>query len=211
MKPSYLFRALWLLLLICLGGCSTGLYPKPEASFGNYSTDNPACPGPQQVMEFQSTDGNWIVFRVLAKLPNPNSHEGTKLTAYFRFIYFLPESSRKSWSLLPSDAEREEEKNLVERRKNQPIEITASNPFVTVLLPDGTKTQVSLPFLDRPYNQSQDPADHGIWGPKVINAPKALASFAVIFPDIFINGKKLNIPPVKFVISKDTYVPVLNC
>ena len=212
MRPSRLFRALCLLVPLGLGACSTGPYLKPEAESGTYTynTENPACPGPQQVMEFQLADEKWIVFRVLAKLPNPYSPEGTKLTAYFRIIYLLPEPPRTSWSLFPSNAEMEERKSLLERRINQ-IEITASSPFATILLPDGTKTQVSLPFLEKPYNHSKDPRDYGIWGPQVLISPKALESFTVIFPNIFLNGKKLNIPPVKFGISKDTYAPVLNC
>lgn len=211
MTPSHLFRCLGLLLTLTLGGCSTGPYLKPEAANGTYNTENPTCPGPQQVIEFRPADETWIVFRVLAKLPNPYSPEGTKLTAYFRFIYLLPEPPRTSWSLFPSEAEKEEKKNLLERRKHQRLEITASSPFATIVLPDGTRTQVALPFLEKPYNHSEDPRAHGIWGPQVVISPKMLDNFTVIFPDIFLNGKKLDIPPVKFGISKDVYAPVLNC
>ena len=211
MKPSHIFLCLCLLLLVAISGCSTGPYLKPEAAGGTYNTQNPACPGPQQVIEFRPADEKWIVFRVLAELPKPYSPEGTKLTAYFQFIYLFPEPPRTSWSLFPGDTEKEERKNLLAERKKQRIEITASSPFATILLPDGTKTQVLLPFLEKPYNSNEDPRDHGIWGQGVIIAPKALESFTVIFPDIFLNGKKLDIPPIKFSISKDTYVPVLNC
>jgi len=211
MKHSHIFRTLCLLLLAGLGSCSTGPYLKPEGVGGTYNTENPTCPGPRQVIEFRQPDEKWIVFRVLAKLPNPYSPEGTKLIAYFRFIYLLPEPPRTSWSLFPSDAEKEEKKNLLERRQNQRIKITASSSFATILLPDGTKTQVSLPFLE-PYNHSEYSEDHhDIWGPKVLISPKALESFTVIFPDIFLNGKKLDIPPIKFGVGTDTYAPVLNC
>ncbi|WP_152417552.1 hypothetical protein [Methylophaga lonarensis] len=113
--------------------------------------------------------------------------------------------------MFPSDAEENEMKELVERRRNQQIEITASSPFATIVLPDGTEKKVSLPFFEKPYNPNEHEQPYNIRGPQVVISPMALESFTVIFPDIYLNGKKLYIPPVKFGISNDWYAPVLNC
>jgi hypothetical protein len=79
-------------------------------------------------------------------------------------------------------------------------------------LPDGTKTQVLLALFERPYSHNEAYAyGSGKVERGVVISPNALDSFTVIFPDIFINGKKMDIPPVKFGISKAKYVPVLNC
>ena len=198
------------ILLVVLGGCSTGPFLKPEATGGNYNRENPSCPGALEVFEFRPTSQPWVVFRTLAKLPNRYSPEGTQLIAYFEFQYLLPEPPRMSWSLFPNESEREEKKNLVELRKSRKITISTSSPLATILFPDGSSTQISLPYFESSHDSNQGD-QFGVWGPKVLVSPKALDSFTVIFPEIFINGSKLDIPPVKFTVSKGRFTPVLNC
>ena len=207
-----LFHSALALLLSTLIGCSTGPYLKPEAIGGIYSTENPACSGAEEVIEFHPTGDNWIVFRVLSKLPNKASSEGTKLIAYFRFIYFKPNESAGIMSaMFPSKEEQQKQTQLIESRKNLPLLISSSNAIATILLPNGSSEKVSLPFFERPYDPNKIENPYGIWGPATVISPDRLENFTVIFPTIYFNGEELDIPPVKFGIDHGKFAPVLNC
>lgn len=195
-----------------MGACSTGQYLKPAAPGGTYNTENPACPGAEEVIEFNPTGDNWIIFRVLSKLPNKFNPEGTRLIAYFRFVYHMPEEPQSTWtSLFPSEEEREEQRQLVEHRQQMPLLISAESSDATIVLPDGSTKTVSLPFFEEPYDPNKVESPYNIWGPEVLISPHRLENFKVVFPAIFFNGEKLDIPPVSFGISGGTYAPVLNC
>ena len=195
---------------IVLAGCSTGRYLKPYSSIGGYSTENPACPGAERVLEFSLTNYDWIVFRVLAKQPTKYQPAGTQLIAYVMpKLYKHPEPDG-SWSLFPSKAEKQIKENLISERKSQNIEITFERSSATIILSDGNKTQVELPFYQKPHKVLSDKY-YGIWGPEVIISPNKLEAFTVNLPPIYINGKKQIIPPIEFRISSGKYAPVLNC
>jgi hypothetical protein len=198
-------RAEWLVLIALLVGCSTGPYLRPEALTGTYSTENPACPGAQEALDLPATPYDWITFRVLAKLPDHNGN-GTRLVAYFRFDYLKPPPPREAWGFFADD----ERERLVQERRALDILITYSGSSATVVEDNGTKTQVVLPFFEKSFNHKIDKW-YGIWGPEVLISQKSLNNFTVILPDAFINGTRIQLPPVTFRVHEETYAPVLNC
>ena len=193
-----------------LSGCSTGPYLKPYASLGWYNTENPACPGEEEVLEFSLPDYDWVIFRVLAKQQTKYQPEGTKLIAYILpRIYKHPEPNG-SWSLFPSEEERKNKDKIISKRKAEHIEVLFSGSSATVVLPDGTEKIVELPFFQEPYKLPSGKY-YGIWGPEAIIPKEKLDAFDVILPTLYINGKEFKIPTINFKISENTYAPVLNC
>ncbi len=88
--------------------------------------------------------------------------------------------------------------------------VTASKPTVTILLSNGTILEVAIPIFATPYDPKNDRTINR-WGNGVQLSPEELGSFTVIFPDIYVNGERLEVPPIQFKIDEDRYVPVLNC
>jgi hypothetical protein len=208
MKNSRISFALFVVLAI-LSGCSSERYLRPETSAGSYRAETPQCPGPKKFVEYRMP-AEWIVFLVGADLPNRRIPEGTRLVAYFEMQFWRPKPPRTRWSIFPSDEEKAERENLFEERKNQKVEITWSSPFVTVVLPDGTKTKVLLPLFEKPYKPNEMKRPDNYWE-GVLISPKRLESFTIIFPDMLFNGQKLDIPPVKFKVDTSVDPVVLNC
>jgi hypothetical protein len=201
-----------MLILVELLGCSnTEDYLKPQVPVGKYNRENPACPGVEDVIEMRPTGKDWIIFRVSAKLPDEYHPEGTKLFAHFQFAYRQPDTVDGTWPLFPSAEEKERQKQLFEKRESEELLITASSPFASIVLPDGGTTNVSLPFFEKAFNHKEAENPHTLWGPEVLISPRSLENFKVIFPEIFLNGRKLDIPPVEFGKSRGTYGTVLNC
>ena len=134
------------------------------------------------------------------------------MVAYFRFTYYTVSPDAGLWdSMFPSTEESRRTHELIQERKNQDIIISAPSPIATIVFPDGSTSQVSLPFFEKPFNHREAKTPNELWGPEVLIAPTRVESFKVVFPDIYLNGKKLDISPVEFQKSKETYAPVLNC
>jgi hypothetical protein len=200
-----------IMLAALLGGCSTGKFLKPEAPSGSYNRENPSCPGAEKVLEFSPPGEDWIEFRILAKLPNKYSPEGTRLIAYFRFVYGQWPSSVGAWArLFPNKGQASDHKKLVNKRKNKKYLVTSSSSMATIRLSDGTETKVSLPFFEEPFDGATGKY-YGSWGPEVVIYPGSLEKFTVVLPDIFLNGEKMDIPEIKFKLDQHYYAPVLNC
>lgn len=203
-----------LILFFCaalvLAGCSTGPYLKPHAPIGWYSTENPACPGAEEVLEFSLPKYDWLVFRILAKQPTKFQPEGTKLIAYVRPVLYKHPEPNGSWSLFPSEQERQTKDSLISERKSQDIEISFSNSSAIVIFSDGSKAIIELPFFQQPYKLPSDNY-YSIWGPEVVISPNKLEDFTVELPLLYVNGKEFSIPPIRFKVSESKYAPVLNC
>lgn len=208
MKTKHLLLILCALLV--MSGCSTGPYLKPHASIGWYSTENPACPGAEQVLEFSLGDYDWLVFRVLAKHPTKFHPEGTRLIAYVSPSIYMHPDPNYSRPLFRSEEEKFFIEKLAAERRSQNIEITFSNSLATIIFSDGHETNVELPFFSQPYNYSTSEY-YGPWGPEVVISTEKLEEFAVKFPAVYVNGEEIRIPIITFKIDKDKYAPVLNC
>ena len=193
-----------------VAGCSTGPYLKPHASIGWYSTENPACPGAEEVLEFSLPKYDWLVFRILAKQPTKFQPEGTKLIAYVMPVLYKHPEPNGSWSLLPSDQEKKIKESLVSERRSQDIEITFSGSSAIVIFSDGGEETTELPFFQKPYRLPSDKY-YGIWGPEVVISQNKLESFTVKLPLLYVNGEEFSVPPIEFKVSKNKYAPVLNC
>lgn len=195
---------------ILLAGCSTGPYLKPHAEIGWYSTENPACPGAEEVLEFSLANYDWLIFRVLAKQPTKWHPDGTKLIAYVRPLFHKHPDPNRSWSMFPSQAEKRTYEALLAERISEKIEIFFSESYATIILSDGSELKVELPFFQKLYKLPSDEY-YGIWGPEALISPNKLEDFTVIFPVLYVNGDEFIIPPIHFKLSRGRFSPVLNC
>jgi hypothetical protein len=195
---------------LVLAGCSTGPYLKPYGPVGWYSTENPACPGAEKVLEFSLPNYDWLIFRILAKQPTKYQPEGTKLIAYVRPVHYRHPEPSGTWSLFPSEQERKLKENLISERKTQEIDISFSRSSAIVIFSDGSQTSVELPFFQQPYKLPSGKY-YGIWGPEAVISSNKLEAFTVKLPFLFVNGEKVIIPPIEFKVSESKYAPVLNC
>jgi len=193
-----------------LSGCSTGPFLKPYAPIGTYSTENPACPGAENVLEVDLPRYDWLIFRVLAKETTKYQPEGTRLIAYVMPKLYKHPDSNVNWSLFPSEEERALKERLISERKSQNIEISFSSSEAIVTFLDGSQSVVELPFFQEPYRYPSGKY-YGIWGPEAVIAPKKLEEFTVKFPSLIIDGEEFVVPSIQFKVSESTYAPVLNC
>lgn len=194
---------LWTVLVAAvITGCSTGPYLKPAADAGSYSTVNPACPGAQEVIEFSPEKQPWVLLRIYATTPKRWNSKGTELRVHFWFKYLKGESTSLFFLT-------DEQRKLIKERSSKDYLVTASKPTVTVVLPNGSKQEIPIPIFEKPY----DPKNNQIswWANGVQVSPDSLDSFTAIFPDIYVNGEKINVPPIHFQRDEDHYAPVLNC
>lgn len=197
-----------LLTAAATAGCSTGIYLRPEAPSGTLSTVNPACPGAAEIIEFAPQNQYWVLLRVYATPPGRWNSHGTELRIHFWFAYlrgFEPSNASFLFFTFPS----EEQKKVIQERSNREYLITASKPTVTVVLPDGSKHEVSIPIFEKPYDPKKD--RKGWWDPGVQISPTSLGQFTVILPDIYVNGEKIYTPPIRFKQDEGHYAPVINC
>jgi hypothetical protein len=199
---KYLYLWLWLVLIaIVVAGCSTGLYLRPTAVSGSYSAVNPSCPGALEVIEFFTENQPLVKFRVYATPPGRYESMGTELRVHFELRYM-----ERGWSAIWPTATQ---KKLIEERKSKDYIVTASKPTVMVLMPNGSKREIPISIFEQPYDLKHDRID--VWGNGVQISPGSLDSFTVYFPDIYVNGKKIKVPPIHFQKDEDHYAPVLNC
>jgi len=131
--------------------------------------------------------------------------------AFFDFQALRPEPPRTSWSFFPSEEEKQERQQLIAKRKGHKIEIAWTGPFVTTVLPDGTREQVLLPLFERPFLANEMPRQYDSYWKGAVVSPNRLDSFTIIFPDMLFDGQKVPIPPVKFLLDQDTYLSTINC
>jgi len=202
-------KLLPVVIIILTMGCSTGPFLRPTAAIGTYSTVNPACPGAQRVVEFAPKNQYWVLLRVYATQPEGNyKSNGTELRVHVDLKYWkgfeLP-----AMGIFASDKTWNDRKKLIRERSELDYIVTASSPFVTVYTPDGKSQQILVPIFQKPH----DPKNHrvGWWDHGVQISPKRLDDFKVIFPDIFVNGEKIEVPPIHFRMDNEYYAPVLNC
>lgn len=195
---------LWVVLLtVIIAGCSTGPFLKPSSSLGSYSTVNPACPGAQEVIEFSPEKQPWVLLRVYATPPGRYNSKGTELRIHFWFQYLKGEPQPSLFFLT------DKEKKLINERSSKDYVATTSKPTVTVVLPNGNKREIIIPAFEKPFDAQRELVEW--WGNGVQISPDSLDSFTVIFPDIYVNGEKIAVPPIHFQKTEDHYAPVLNC
>lgn len=183
-------------------GCSTGPYLRPDAVSGVYSTVNPTCPGAKEVVAFSPEKQPWVLLRIYATPPKRWGSEGTELRVHFFFHYLAGESAFIFYFT-------EEQRKLIRERSSKDYLVTASKPTVTVVLPDGSSKEVRIPIFGKPYDPKHDRTSW--WANGVQISSENLDSFTVIFPDIYVNGEKINVPPIYFKKEEGRYAPVLNC
>jgi len=193
------------LLAAVVVGCSTGPFLRPEAASGSFSAVNPACPGAQEVIEFTPQSQYWVVLRVYATLPGQYGSRGTELRVHFWFRYL---KGSPWWSVMfPTPVERN---RLFQERSRRTYLVTVSKPTVTIVLPDGSAREIPIPIFSKPYDpKNEGPID--FWANGVQVSPEELDSFTAIFPEVYVNGERLEVSPIQFKKAEDRYAPVLNC
>jgi len=128
--------------------------------------------------------------------------KGTELRVHFWFQFLVGESVSIFYRT-------DEQRKLIKERSEKDYLVTASKPTVTVVLPDGSSKEVHIPIFEKPYDPKNDRVSW--WANGVQVSPENLDTFTVIFPDIYVNGEKINVPPIHFKKEEDHYAPVLNC
>ena len=186
--------------LAAITGCTTGPYLKPDAPSCVYSTVNPSCPGAQEVVAFTPKNQPWVFLRVYATPPTRWNSKGTELRVHVELQFFVGVDS-----FFPTD----EQRKTVKERSDRHYRVTTSKAAVTVVLPDGTNKEVFIPIFEKPYNPKTDKTSR--WDNGVQLSPGNLDRFTVIFPEVFVNGEKIEVPPIHFKKQEDRYAPVLNC
>jgi hypothetical protein len=207
-------KILGLLSFFCaalvLNGCSTGPFLKPYAAIGEYNTENPACPGAENVLEIGIPGYDWLIIRVLAKEPTKYRPEGTRLIAYVMPDLYKHSDSGGSWPLFPSEEERVRKERLVSERKSKSVEVSFSRTTAIITLSNGSQSTVELPFFQKPYKYPSVKY-YGIWGPEAVIANEKLDDFTVELPSLLIDGVEFVIPTIEFKVTESKYAPVLNC
>jgi hypothetical protein len=190
-------------------GCSTGVFLQPEASYGNYSAVNPSCPGAQEVIEFSPQNQYWVLFRVYATPPGRWNSNGTELRIHFRLVYQLVYRDGSTRSISSVMFMSEEREKLIRERSKRNYLVTVSKPTVTVIMPDNSVQEISIPIFERPHDPRYE--GNSLWDPGIQISPKSLEQFTVKFPDIYVNGEKIDVPHIQFKKNEQRYFPVINC
>ena len=104
----------------------------------------------------------------------------------------------------------ESEKAIATERYHREYTVTSSKSSVTVELPGGISREIHITYLESPYQLMQ--RDYTFWPPPVQIDPGSVDEFTVVFPDIFVNGEKLFVPPIHFKKASGGKVNlILNC
>ncbi|MBI3222499.1 MAG: hypothetical protein HYZ46_05405 [Nitrosomonadales bacterium] len=201
-------RTLLMLVAIAAIGCSTGPFLRPDAASGSYSTVNPSCPGAQEVVEFSPENQPWVVFRIYATPPERWNSKGTELRVHF-WLKYGKYGKGVSTGMLSAFFPSDEIQKLVNEQSGKDYLVSVSKPMVTVVLPNGIKRDIPMPAFEKPLDPKHELIER--WGNGVQISSGSLDSFTVIFPDIFVNGEKIVVPPIHFQKDTDHYSPVLNC
>jgi hypothetical protein len=179
-----------------LVACSTGVFLRPAAVSGELVKDNPACPGPDRVIQFTPKSKNWVHFRVYADPPVPLRPQ-TRLYIELKTQVGLG----LSWSQREGDE--------FKRRSQHKFEFRAEHPEVTLVYPDGREQIFSVAlFKGVHYLESETIL---LAQEYVQLADTYLDSFIIRMPAVFIDGEKIDIPPIRFDPDKELYAPVINC
>ncbi len=181
-------RFLWpVIAAIFAAGCTTGAYLKPVATSGTYSTENPSCGGNLEVLEFSPEKQNWISLRVYAR---QNQAKGTVLMVSFRLKQWTDISEHGA--LFASDLDKQK----ASERVLEKYTVTTSKNSVTVEMQGGNFKEVPIQNLESPHQLMQ--RDFTFWPPPTQIDPGLVDDFSIIFPEIFVNGERLFVPPIRF-------------
>lgn len=185
-----------LAVVVLLAGCSTGVFLRPVAVSGDLVKVNPACPGPDRVIQFTPKSKNWAHFRVYADPPVPlRPQTRLYIEVQTQVGLGLP------WSQRGSDE--------FKRRSQHKFEFRAEHPEITLVYPDGREHVFSFAlFKGVHYLESETIL---LAQEYVQLADTYLDSFTIRIPAVFIDGEKIDIPPIRFGPDKEFYAPVINC
>jgi len=200
MNIKSLYQISFFLLVVAgammLAGCSTGVFLRPAAESGDLVKDNPACPGPVRVIQFTPKSKNWVHFRIYADPPVPLRPQTRLYVEVITQVGLgLPWSQRKS--------------DEFNRRSNHKFEFRAEHPKTVLIYPDGRERVLEVSLFKGVHTLESKTIllarDY------VELADTFLESFTIRMPSVFIDGEKIDIPPIRFGPYKETYMPVLNC
>lgn len=179
-----------------LAGCSTGVFLRPAAVSGDLVKDNPACPGPDRVIQFTPKSKNWVHFRLYADPPVPlRPQTRLYIEVQTQVGLGLP------WAQRGSDE--------FKWRSQHKFEFRAEHPEITLVYPDGHEIVFSVAlFKGVHYLESETIL---LAQEYVQLSDTYLEGFTIRMPAVFIDGEKIDIPSISFGPDKEFYAPVLNC
>jgi len=103
----------------------------------------------------------------------------------------------------------ERESDEFKRRSLHKVEFRAERPDITLVYPDGHTRVFSVAlFKGVHYLQSETIL---LARRYVQLADTTLDRFTIRMRPVFIDGKKIEIPPITFSPDKEFYMPVINC
>lgn len=201
-KVTLLIKACLLIAgAMSLVACSTGVFLRPSAESGSLVKGNAACPGPEKVIQFTPNNINWVHLRIYA-IP----------------IYAVPAGPPKLQTRLAIEIQTQVGLGLprsewkgdeFKQRSRHKFEFHAENPEVTLVYPDGR---------ERVFSVSLFKGIHSLESETILLAREnvdlgdtLLDGFVIRMPAVYIDGEKINIPPIRFTPDKEFYAPVLNC
>jgi len=218
-KKLRVLKALMLVSALQLSGCSTGTYLHPESTEGVLRSSSRTCPGASEARQYWIKKAqppvSWVTLVVYASLPGTG--EWSKVSrsvvrtedTQLRVEFWSYAKSPSAYFAVSKEAKETAQKIYDEERRisEVPILVTASSPYITLILSSGERKSVFVPYLQTafdPMNRDMEFAPIHLWSGR-------LDDFSIIFPDVFVNGEKFEISPVHYKIKEDTYIPVFNC
>ncbi len=201
-KVTLLIKACLLIAsAMSLVACSTGMFLRPSAESGILVKENAACPGPARVIQFTPDNINWVHLRIYAVPINAVPTNRPKLQTQL----VIAVETQVGLGLPRSEWKGDEFK----RRSKHKFELRAENPEITLVYPDGRERVFSVSLLKGVHFLESETIL--LTREDVYLGDTLLDGFIIRLPAVYIDGEKINIPPIKFTPDKEHYVPVLNC
>lgn len=204
-------RSILSFLVVVLAGCTlTTTYLVPEASKGTLNID--PCLGSPYAISFSPENQKWVSIMVETQWLN----DRTMMTITFNSApCFGIQACHSIGGNLYVESEQDK-KIVMDRRFSQYI-IEASQPTVTLILPDGKTQLITVPVFQSPF----DLVDNAMpqYGPNsylfkshILISSGPLETFLLRFPDITVNGERVDIPEIRFIKKQADFVfPIVNC
>ncbi len=211
MKANHRIYVCLAFISAVLMGCSasTGPFLKPHAATGSYDTVNPACPGERRVVNFSPDKQYWVVLRVYATQPGDEfKSNGTELRVFIDLRYH---AGLPSLGMFASEDQKKDLEARLKERTDLDYVVTASKPYITVLTPDGQTQDFHIPIFENPYDPRKNSTTGRWYAPGVKISNGRLNQFKVILPEVFVNEEKIEISPIEFRETVESYALVLNC
>lgn len=98
---------------------------------------------------------------------------------------------------------------LINERRTASYVISAASSEITLTTPAGGEVKITVPLLKEEIDARKIEVNR--WARGVQLSTGRLDGFVVAFPDVYVNGQRININPIHFSLDRGRYTSVLNC